>query len=802
MNKLFTKIATLSVGLALAVGVGVAVGQKSAKIAKAGESLVYTLDGTITGGSSGYDSESEINQSGMTWKAKGNTTMNPWRIGGKSLENEDRNIYSTTVMEHTISKIEITVGTSAVTVNSLTLVVSKNSDFSNPIESKAISFVASSTLTASPSAGKEWSDCYYKIDFNITITQTSNKFLQFISAKFYEETEAVRGDLEINDLSSKIIFVGDETAMSYKWTPASGDSATITSHTWLSSDSDVLSFSGDTFTALAPGSVTFTLTASDSNGQDYSIKSEKYYVSNEYSFEAGDKVAIYSPDAKVELSGINDGSSKYGTGVEYTSAPAGVFALEVETGTTNGSFAFKNGSNYLFWKANSNNSLDVSETKSENSSWYVVQYSEYALIINVAQATREIWWNNNSTGLRFACYEGKTPSSSGYKTISLAKIENVPVRGTISISTEFENPMRQGTIVNAQYSWTPAEGDDATIVSATWSSSDTAVFSVTGSTVEAVGAGKAKITLNATDSNGQEYVVSTSDITVVGVVSGDYEKKYSVSVGDTVTIVCEADGTQIAGIASNIGTYVFYDNAPDEVYDFTLEEGSQNNSYALANSEGKYLNWTSDAKLSLVDEIVDNSSWTIEIDGEGNAVIANVALDGEIHRYIAWNHNSPRFAPYKSGQTAVQLYGPAIVLDSSAIAFAQKIIDNITCDSDGKVAPSTSAWEALEEELKDVTAEGKEQLKIIHAIAHEDPATDREIVEEALAKYDYIVGKYGTSRYNDFLLREPSPISSGAFTGFETSIDSNNTRIIVVVIAATSAIALGALLLLKKRKQK
>ena len=43
MNKLFSKIAALSVGLAMAVGVGVALGHQSVREAKAAEQNFYTL---------------------------------------------------------------------------------------------------------------------------------------------------------------------------------------------------------------------------------------------------------------------------------------------------------------------------------------------------------------------------------------------------------------------------------------------------------------------------------------------------------------------------------------------------------------------------------------------------------------------------------------------------------------------------------------------------------------------------------------------------------------------------------------
>ena len=66
-----------------------------ASAAWADDVLVYTLDGTQTGGSNGYATESEITQNDITWMVMGNTTMSPWRIGGKNLTNEDRPLYST-----------------------------------------------------------------------------------------------------------------------------------------------------------------------------------------------------------------------------------------------------------------------------------------------------------------------------------------------------------------------------------------------------------------------------------------------------------------------------------------------------------------------------------------------------------------------------------------------------------------------------------------------------------------------------------------------------------------------------------
>ena len=811
MNKVFSKIAGFSVGLALAIGVGVAVGSRSDKVAEAVYVPEYTLDGTITGSGSQYAGDNSITQSGVEWIVNGNISMNPWRIGGKKVTSPStvtdyvRLVKSNaTVSVNDIAKVELTVGAaSSITVNHLKLLVGTEAGASD-IDSVEETFAANSTITFSRPGGSDWSGRYFTFEFDVTITATSNKYVEFKSAVFYKESSTPRGEIEIDELHSPIINVEESDSLSYTWTPASGSSATIESYSWVSSNSEVLSISGNTYTAVAPGVVTVTLNATDSNDEEYSVQSGKIFVTNEYEFAIGDNVVLYSGDVAKELSGINkDSSNHYGIGSDYSPNPVGLYSLSVEEGSVTGSFAFKNGSDYLIWS--SGNTLSTSSSKSANASWFVIAYDDYMIISNAADAAREIWWNNGNP--RFACYTGKTPTTSGYNTVSLMVIADVPVRGTVAITAPTDTLLRQGASGSATFSWTaPEEKPSTTISSHTWTSSDTAVFSVSGDTYTAVGPGKAKLTLNATDSNGQEYTASTKDITVVSVVYGSYEKVYNVSIGDTVAIVCEADGTQLSGVANKIGSYVFYEDAPDSVFDFVLEEGSVEGSFALKSSEDTYLAWIKDgaADIGLVEDVSESSSWTIEFES-GNAKITSCALDGDSHRFIAWNHSSPRFAAYK-GQTAVQLYAPAIELDPTAVAFANKIISDITCDANGKTKPSASAWSTLEGQYASVSEKGKEQLKEIFAVHHEEPSTDKEIVEEALAKYDYIVGKYFVTgldaSFTDFIGRNPSPVSGGAIR-FDSDLSAdNNTMIIVIAIAAISALAFTTLLVFKKKKQK
>lgn len=151
------------------------------------EELVYTFQPSV-GSNNSYAGNCDVAIDGITWNITGNSTLIPWRLGGKSLSGVNRAIYSKTAISENVTKIVITHGAaSSITVNSVTVVVSKNSDFSSPISTLSLSFVANNTITVNRPDEKDWSDCYYKIVYNVTVSSTSNKFLEFVDAKFYAE---------------------------------------------------------------------------------------------------------------------------------------------------------------------------------------------------------------------------------------------------------------------------------------------------------------------------------------------------------------------------------------------------------------------------------------------------------------------------------------------------------------------------------------------------------------------------------------------------------------------------------------
>lgn len=148
------------------------------------ESVVYTLT-PASGSNNAYANNCDITINGITWNLTGNSTFQPWRIGGKSLSETDRALYSKTALNYDISKIEITHGNaSGITVNSMTVIVASDAAFNNVISTLTPTFAANNTVTINRPSGVEWKNCYYKIVYNVTVTVGSNKFIEFTEAKF------------------------------------------------------------------------------------------------------------------------------------------------------------------------------------------------------------------------------------------------------------------------------------------------------------------------------------------------------------------------------------------------------------------------------------------------------------------------------------------------------------------------------------------------------------------------------------------------------------------------------------------
>ena len=145
----------------------------------------YTLStASVTGSNYSYAGYCDVTQNGIKWNFNGNTQVNPWRLGGKSITNVDRTVYSKTAYPDPLSKVEFVSGTMTATWNSLKLIYSTNADFSDGQTIEASGVGASKTIAFAPDGGFP-AGCYFKFVLNITNTTTSNKYVQMKEIRFY-----------------------------------------------------------------------------------------------------------------------------------------------------------------------------------------------------------------------------------------------------------------------------------------------------------------------------------------------------------------------------------------------------------------------------------------------------------------------------------------------------------------------------------------------------------------------------------------------------------------------------------------
>lgn len=146
----------------------------------------YVLSVTA-GENNSYAGDCDITIGNLVWNLTGNSTTDPWRIGGKSITDTERPLYNKTPISFDVAKIEVEHGTvNDITVNSFTLIVSTNADFSSPVSTLTGTVTANETTTFNRPEGVKWEKCYFKFVYNVTVSASSNKYVQFKKATFTE----------------------------------------------------------------------------------------------------------------------------------------------------------------------------------------------------------------------------------------------------------------------------------------------------------------------------------------------------------------------------------------------------------------------------------------------------------------------------------------------------------------------------------------------------------------------------------------------------------------------------------------
>ena len=807
MNKFYSKIAALSVGLAMAIGVGVAVGSKEVRVAKADDTAIMTFDfeeqsAHRTSGNNSYSSTPNVyeeNGADITLiYADSITTGSPLagsanicaRVGKGTTNSPSVVIGPIDLSNYAVSGFSYNTKS----VGSLTVASSYSVDGTN--YTAAESHAGNSTAAVKSASGLsiiEESAVYLKFVVTITNGQstTGNRDTQIDDVKIIGHSTG-SNPLESISCSSQSIDVTKTLDLASKITFTPSDAANKSVSFAIKENNGNIEMTPEgIITGLKGGSATVTITPEDTSGGASpidvavtvnSISSPALTVGDQYVIYAVDDNDKYSYSG--ELSGVE---GNLGTVSEMSGEiPACSYVLTAVEGYFENTVAFSDGSKYLSLNV-ADNKLHTSDSVTANSSWIVSISNEneadHIHIINTAFQGREIRFNYNNNSPRFACYGLDTQVeiqlyhyvNKSLEDFSIESEVNVYVSDTRTIAVTYD----------------PADASDKEL---TWVSANEGVATVNeNGVVTGVAVGE---------------TIITASKTIQGVL---VERTCTVSV--------------LNNVASHHGTSADPFNVEDavKVANGIFTKDPDGNPISLENSyyvEGMITMCNSRTRNQLTLLIGDNASQISVALGAFQvyhaASVYGVALSNayatdndvktdfnkenyvKVYSTLALVSGTPR----TTEDVADVVYCDYIEARKYAEVFNAAFEAEGVCDSDGKstdVENLASIWGGQSSNYSKLD----DHSKAILAGTEGKTTSGATAVEKCAAKYDYIGGKYNTqlgAEY-DFMGRNPSPVASGRIS--DLSIEAgNNTMIIVVIIASVSALAFTTLLVFKKKKQK
>ena len=120
----------------------------------------------------------------------------------------------------------------------------------------------------------------------------------------------------------------------------------------------------------------------------------------------------------------------------------------------------------------------------------------------------------------------------------------------------------------------------------------------------------------------------------------------------------------------------------------------------------------------------------------------------------------------------------------TATKFSQVLLSNIACDATGATQPNFlngTSWSKFKQYYEMLDAAEQNELRMATA------NSSGTAIEQAMARYDYIVAKYGADNYEDFIGRNPAPLAARINQNMLFNV--NYLLLLIVLIPAAVYIA-------------
>ena len=504
------------------------------------------------------------------------------------------------------------------------------------------------------------------------------------------------------------------------------------------------------------------------SGDTYTLvnSTDQLEIGATYIFLSLDNNAAMSlQDDDIRSSFVYDSSLCYDTSSNTFTAPNGV--SEFELSGTEGNYKLKDLETnlYLTYTSGSKNKL-FSEVQDQHG-WSITFSGDYyyATVTPNADDARNIQYNKNKGQERFACYAGtqeginllKKVESSSTDVLELLEYEGTPVDQYVNRPFDFT-----GLTFYLNYSVTGKEEIDASLLT----------FNP-----EIMSLDTNSVTVYYGDVN-----TVINNITVLEdsrIFFGDHEEfaEWNTSYKER-TLKYENFSVKFSKHNKQSSTITNMPVSKDGSVTITLNP-SISATHEITYVEFGFAQWNTKPQTITLDD------QTLSFPSDGTTISKTYS-----------NHTTSVTAQATNSDNQVGWEYVIVTIEELEITplmeaetFAQSVIDDLNCDHTGVTAPSTNEWSALADKYETLSEEAKALFV---------DTTESSIIKDALAKYDYILGKYGSETYVNFMNRE---VVSAANNITNPILNTTNNIIIIVSVCVLAISAIGVFIVISKKRK-
>ena len=328
-----------------------------------------------------------------------------------------------------------------------------------------------------------------------------------------------------------------------------------------------------------------------------------------------------------------------------------------------------------------------------------------------------------------------------------------------------------------------------------WSIDDPTIALVDSENGTITGLKEGVAVVRATASNGVygEAFVTVSEIPTYDVlpleIFPDSFDPYDSQIGNVRNELTLDNGLEIAHIA-NYSSYKIGNEQYDEIQLYK-GIGYIENIVALPNIVAIELEAVPNESSTFNEPIVTVGT---SLEENGDVAIAG-ANKGYTYRYdMPEGYSYFKIAAHSS--TSTFFVSMTVYVESMIDTYSEFFLLEDMCDENGIVPPNTESWSSLQSAFEKLGELDK--IAFRNAVANQ--SEDASNISQCVARYDYIVGKYTSELYADFMNRDPrAPASAYYGNDRNSAIDST-----AIVFASLGVLAIGSGLgyfFYRKRKQ-